>query len=270
MARSFSAIVLIGMSGVGKSHWANIYGKGGCVVSADDQIADKISYKMRGAGIADEDENIDKLAAFVGKFGGERYGGFARDEFFSRQEIYLGAELEGSHDFLSMSHAPSLPRLYDTTGSFCEVFTKYAGGGAHRPMDGFFVDFMKGRACVVYLACGQQERKILLDRQLERPKPMVYDREFFEACLQDYRRQQSVAEEDIVPDDFLRFVFPKAIEHRSARYAELARVTVMTFELESLLQKNPPSTFANAFVKLVRDKLSDKERSASRAQQEIA
>ncbi len=262
MERSFTAIVLIGMSGVGKSHWASIYGKGGCVVSADEQIADKISDKMREAGIGGEGEKekIDRLAAFVGKFGGKKYGGFEYYKFLERQEIYSNAERDSLRDWSQI-----LPNwlgrkgeddvsLYDTTGSFCEILRDEI----HNPYSPS--QKLKEHACIVYLACSGEEEEILLKRQLERPKPMVYNRGCFEGWLSDYQRQKSVAEENIDPEDFLRFVFPKAIEPRRARYEEFANVIVATDELEDLLQKNPPPAFTKAFVKFVEDKLSDKGR----------
>ena len=253
MARYFSAIFLIGMSGVGKSHWADIYAEGGIIVSADERIADQIFPEVRFSNWAEKKEKLDQVASYVGKFGAEGCGELAREKFFKRQEIYSKAERDSLSSWLY-----DLPNwlgwngeddvsLYDTTGSFCEVVDK---GDA---LYGKIVKY----AVIVYLECSEAEEEILLRRQLERPKPMVYNRIIFEEWLSDYKKEKSIEEEDIDPDDFLRFIFPKAIEYRRARYEALADVVVSPAELEALPRGNssPSRMFAKAFVSLVQDKL---------------
>ena len=287
MSRSFSAMVLIGMSGVGKTTHAEKYGEkttwddalrqmreseNFLYISADTEIffrlKDKGELSEPASSLAfspmSSDEPVDLLAEYVGKFGGEK----TREEFFRRQKLYSEAEEEDLRALPCLLRSAwetssqfSRPILYDTTGSFCEVLKDrnhplYQEIGEH--------------ACFVYLACSDREEQILLQRQIERPKPMVYDKGYFDGWWEEYKKQESQTEGEIVSDDFLRFVFPKAIAYRRARYEELADVTLTTDELEVLAQGSSPPTFAKAFIAFVEDKLSDKELSASRAQQGVA
>ena len=291
MSRFFSAIVLIGMSGVGKTTHAEKYGEKATWADAKQKIGEsgnflyisadtEIFFRLKDKGELSEpasspasslasspissDESVDLLAEYVGKFGGEK----TREEFFRRQKLYSEAEEEDLRALPCLLRSAceehsrfSQPILYDTTGSFCEVLKDrthplYQEIGEH--------------ACFVYLACSEHEEQILLQRQMERPKPMVYDKGCFDGWWEEYKKQESQMEGEIVSDDFLRFIFPKAIKYRRARYEELADVTLTTDELEVLAQGSSPPMFAKAFVNLVKDKLSDKELSASRAQQEVA
>ncbi len=269
----FSAIVLIGMSGIGKTTNAEKYGEkttwnearqkmresgNFLYISADNEIFFRLKDKgeLLDTELAykkeHEKEPVDFLAEYVGKFEGEKTSG----EFFRRQKLYSDAEEEDLRalPYLLRSAYEEHPRLphpilYDTTGSFCEVL-RNRSHPLYRELTKY--------ARIVYLECSKKEEEILLQRQVERPKPMVYNRGCFEEWLSDYQRQNSVAEEDIVPDDFLRFVFPKAIAYRRARYEELADVVVSTIELKALPQGNSSSVFANAFIALVKEKLSSR------------
>ena len=297
----FSAIVLIGMSGIGKTTNAEKYGEKTTwadarqkmresgiflYISADDEIANRLAdpivlAESEGENVADDlhQQPVDRLANFVGKFGAEKHGGLAREEFFKRQGLYRNAEqddLEALPALLDSAYGkePPLlqPLLYDTTGSFCEVL-KNRSHPLYRALTKY--------ARIVYLECSKKEEEVLLQRQVERPKPMVYDEIFFEEWLQNYKKkdcreqesmeqesmeqesmeqesveQESMEEEDIEPDDFLRFVFPKAIAYRRARYEDLADVVVSTTELKDLPQGSSSSVFAKAFITLVKEKLS--------------
>ncbi len=270
MKSSFAAIVLIGMSGVGKTTNAKKYGEKTTwnearrkmresgvflYISADNEIFFRLKDKgeLSNTELASK-EPVDLLAEYVGKFEGEQ----TSEKFFRRQKLYSDAEEEDLRALPRLLRSAceehprfSCPILYDTTGSFCEVLKS--------KKDPLYQE-IREHACIVYLACSEQEERILLQRQMERPKPMVYDRSCFDGWLEEYREQGSVEQgsieqKEVVPDDFLRFVFPKAIEYRRARYEDLADVVVSTDELEALPQGNTSSTFVKAFILLVEDKL---------------
>ena len=273
MSRSFSAIVLIGMSGVGKTTNAEKYGekttrdearqkihKNGhfLCISADNEIFFRLKDKGELSDADHSKDPIDLLAGYVGKFGAEKNGGFARDKFLERQKLYSQAELDDlealpvllESAYRKQPPLPPLPQpiLYDTTGSFCEVLKS-----KQNPLYQKIVS----QAVIVYLECSDEEEKILLKRQLEQPKPMVYDRGCFDRWLEEYKEQQSQMEEEIDPNSFLRFVFPKAIEYRRARYEGLANVTLTTAELERLIPPVASSAekFPERFLALVESKL---------------
>ena len=64
---------------------------------------------------------------------------------------------------------------------------------------------------------------MLIERSKIKPKPVYYRPDFFASSLQSYLEKNSldyVAQ--INPDAFVRWVFPKLIEDRLAKYQSLA------------------------------------------------
>ena len=274
------AIVLIGMSGVGKSYWAEKYGESlrlkdlllnrfkssgaFTYISIDNEIAGYlVERKWLEVAADSKQEPVELLAEFVGKFGSEQHGGLARDDFFVRQETYRDAELaimasmpnlfKSAYDgekspFYTPSQSP-LPEslLYDTTGSFCEVVNVLAP----------IYESIKDYAIIIYLACNEHEETKLLQRQLENPKPMVYNKELFEACLQQFTAENGASESSVKPDDFLRSIFPEATKYRRKLYENLAQATITTAELQEIYDENHPDKFAESFRNKVREKYEE-------------
>ena len=282
------AIVLIGMSGVGKSYWSEKYGErihltdlflnqfkssgAFTYISIDDEIAGYLVERKWLEVEGSKQEPVELLAEFVGKFGSEQLGGLARADFLARQETYRDAELaimasmpnlfKSAYDgekspFYTPNQSP-LPEsiLYDTTGSFCEVINITAP----------IYERIKDYAIIIYLACNEHEEKILLQRQLENPKPMVYNKELFESCLQQFLAKHGGNESSVKPDDFLRFIFPEATKYRRKLYENLAQVVITTADFEKMYQRTRPISddadvfidrFAESFLKFAREKYEE-------------
>lgn len=272
-----SAIVLMGMSGIGKSYWSDKYGqkssaeeirdmpsetreilsKGGLLlyISADNEIASLISHELCESGVDESQEPVEMLAEFIGKFGSEQDGGFAYDKFMERQEKYREAELASLHSLPGLFRSayeeqPPLPDpiIYDTTGSFCEVVK--SGDAVYRQL--------AKHAIIAYLACSAAEEEILLRRQREHPKPMLYDKIFFDECLRKYKLTFGQSDEEIISDDFLRYIFAATIVHRRGLYEKLAQVTITTEELEKIYDEYSSDGFAGAFIERVCGKYTSK------------
>ena len=271
-----AGIVLIGMAGIGKSHWSARYGlesstevirdtasetreklkKSGnfLYISADNEIASFLWQELSDAGVDRDKESVERLAEFIGKFGSEQHGGLSREIFLARQDTYRRTELAsiaGLPDTLESAYGkqPPFPQpiLYDTTGSFCEVV---------RREDSIY-EKIQQYAIVVYLACSEREEEILLKRQLANPKPMLYDKSFFDTCLREYREMSGRSDEDILPNNFLKFIFPAAMKRRRKLYEDLAQVTITTAELEAIYNEERPEQFSGAFIKLVLNKYNE-------------
>ena len=273
-----AGIVLIGMAGIGKSHWSARYGlesstevirdtasetresldKSGAFfyISADNEIASFLWQELSDAGVDRDKESVEQLAEFIGKFGSEQHGGLSREVFLARQDTYRSKELksiEGLKVTLESAYGkqplPSYPQpiLYDTTGSFCEVV---------RREDSIY-EKIKQYAIVVYLACSEREEKTLLERQLANPKPMLYDKSFFDTCLREYREKSERSDGDILPNNFLQFIFPAAMKRRRKLYEDLAQVTITTAELEAIYNEERPEQFSGAFIRLVFNKYNE-------------
>jgi len=76
---------------------------------------------------------------------------------------------------------------------------------------------------IVYIKTNKEAERALIERSKTQPKPVYYHPDFFASALQSYLEKNSldyVAQ--INPDDFARWVFPRLVEDRLAKYQTLA------------------------------------------------
>jgi hypothetical protein len=65
--------------------------------------------------------------------------------------------------------------------------------------------------------------EMLIQRAKADPKPLYYDEEFLAASLATYLAEQGLASTDeMEPDDFVQWVFPRLIVHRRPLYERIA------------------------------------------------
>jgi hypothetical protein len=63
----------------------------------------------------------------------------------------------------------------------------------------------------------------LVQRAQQDPKPIYYQEAFLDEKLTEYLAQTGLATpDDIVPDEFVRWIFTALVEHRRPRYEALA------------------------------------------------
>ena len=76
-----------------------------------------------------------------------------------------------------------------------------------------------------------------LVRRFDRaPKPMYYQPEFLDRAWTDYRVEKGLREDQVNPDDFIRWTYARALAHRQPRYAAMARrgVTLLAEEVADI------------------------------------
>ncbi len=62
-----------------------------------------------------------------------------------------------------------------------------------------------------------------LVRRFDRaPKPMYYQPEFLDKAWITYRMQKGLREDQVDPDDFIRWTYARALAHRKPRYEAMA------------------------------------------------
>ena len=71
---------------------------------------------------------------------------------------------------------------------------------------------------------GSEEHTEDLVRRFDRaPKPMYYQPAFLEKKWLQYRVERGLREDEVNPDDFIRWTYHQALAHRQPRYAAMAR-----------------------------------------------
>ena len=233
-------LTLLGMSGVGKTHLAKLIGENGgwYHFSGDyrigasylkDEIINNITQKMKqdpwlqkllhNQSISVNSQvtfdNLEPISAFLGIVGNPEEGGLAIDEFVRRQELFLEAEIKAMYDvpnFIKQSQKLGYENfINDAGGSLCELGDKK------------LYQLLAKNTLVVYIKTDKKAEKLLVERSKNQPKPVYYHPDFFAIALSSYlekNRLDYVAQ--INPDAFARWVFPRLVEDRLAKYQALA------------------------------------------------
>ena len=233
-------LTLLGMSGVGKTHLAKLIGENGgwYHFSGDyhigatylkDEIINNITKKMKQDpwlhNLIDNQsisvnsqvtfDNLEPISAFLGKVGNPEEGGLAIDEFIRRQRLFLEAEIKAMYD------VPSFIKKSQKSGY--DNFINDAGGSLCELEDKKLYQLLAKNSLIVYIKTNKAAEKMLIERSKNQPKPVYYHPDFFASALQHYLEKNSldyVAQ--INPDAFVRWVFPRLVQDRLAKYQTLA------------------------------------------------
>ncbi len=146
---------LIGMSGAGKSHWAQkLAGAGFRVISIDDRIEKKLAPELAAGGY----RGIGGVAAWMGWPDQPAYR--------EREKKYLECEVKSMDEALDEIQASGEEgTVLDTTGSVV-----YTGEE--------ICQRMQSLTTVVYLGASPAEEELLIARYLSDPKPVLWDAQF--------------------------------------------------------------------------------------------
>jgi shikimate kinase len=202
-------IALIGMSGAGKTFWSRcIAGSGIPAISCDDRIEEKLARRLASGGYS----GINGVAAWMGWPDSATYA--------ERESQYLAEEIATLDEILSdLERKPQQSLVLDTTGSV--IYT-----GNH------LLHRLRKLMTVVYLAASEAEQKLLIERYLGDPKPVLW-RGAFQA-KQGETPRQTVAR-----------CYPHLIAARRQSYGALAHATLQVAVLREL-----PHT-ADAFLEML-------------------
>lgn len=238
-------ILLFGMSGLGKTHVANLLrATGGWFHYSVDY---RIGTRYMGERIADNFkreamkvpllrellmtdsvyiasnitfDNLAPLSTYMGKPGDPAKSGLPFVEYLARQAQHREAEISALLDtprFIDRAR-----EIYgyanfvcDSGGSICEVVDPW------NPADPVLTAL--SQAMLMVWIEGSEAHAAELNRRFDRaPKPMYYQPDFLHAAWEEYRATHSVTEETCDPDAFVRWTYARALAHRQPRYAAMA------------------------------------------------
>jgi shikimate kinase len=233
------SITLLGMSGVGKTTLANKLPKSKWFHYSGDYrigtkyleepILDNIKEKAMNVPFLEEllksdsiyissnitVENLMPISTFLGKIGDPAKGGLTSEEFLKRQVLHKDAEMKAMRDvpeFIEKSQ-----RIYkynhfinDAGGSICELYNTEA------------MRLLVENTLILYIEADSSIRDELISRAQKNPKPMFYTEDFLNDHLKIYTDEYKVDQNKMDPDDFVRWVFPKLLDYRKAKYEKIA------------------------------------------------
>ena len=160
--------------------------------------------------------NLAPVASFLGKIGREDLGGLNVDEFKARQRLHEQAEIGAMRDVEQF-----IEKAHDIYGY--EQFINDAGGSICELDDPQMLDVLAGHTVIIYLSADQAMEEKMIRRSIGNPKPMYYQEAFLDEQLQAFMGETGLSSPaEIVPDEFVRWIFPRHVAHRRPKYEALA------------------------------------------------
>jgi hypothetical protein len=205
-------LALIGMSGAGKTFWTKKLAASQCpVISCDDRIEQKLIPHLAAGGYV----GIHGVAAWMGWPDSPAYT--------ERESEYLAEEIHTLDEILTeLERQPEKSLVLDTTGSVI-----YTGNN--------LLMRLRRQMTIVHLAASGEEQKLLIERYLNDPKPVLWRGAF----------QPKAGEK---PQETVARCYPALIAARRQSYVALAHCTLQAAALRD------GSLDAAAFLEMVLDK----------------
>lgn len=249
------ALTLLGMSGVGKTtlayklpaskwfHYSGDYRIGTKYLA--EPILDNIKRQAMQVGFLRDllrsdsiyiasnitVHNLEPVATFLGKIGNPELGGLSVEEFKKRQRLHREAEIGAMRDV-----AEFIIKAQEIYGY--DHFMNDAGGSIVELDDRETIETLAEHTLILYLKPDAELERELVQRAIDNPKPMYFQEEFLDRKLAEYLKLMKLsATEEIVPDDFVRWIFPALVEHRRPKYEAIAKefgYTIDARQLESV------------------------------------
>ncbi|MFT5390412.1 MAG: hypothetical protein ACI8PT_000597 [Gammaproteobacteria bacterium] len=249
------AITLLGMSGVGKTTLANKLPKedwfhysGDYRIGTkylEEPILDNIKRQAMQVGFLRDllrsdsifiasnitVHNLEPISSFLGKVGNPVLGGLPLKEFRRRQDLHHEGEVGAMHDCEAF-----IAKAIDIYGY--RHFVNDAGGSLCELTDPSVMPALAANSIIIYIEADADMERQLIERQRHSPKPLYYQSEFFERELATYIASNDLrGADEIVPDDFVQWIFPRLVEHRRPAYQRITRehgYTVAASDIETV------------------------------------
>ncbi len=240
LAWPHKAITLLGMSGIGKTtlayklpaskwfHYSGDYRIGTKYLA--EPILDNIKRQAMQVGFLRDllrsdsiyiasnvsVHNLEPVSTFLGKIGNPELGGLTVDEFKRRQRLHREAEIGAMRDVADFIDKAQQIYGYDH-------FINDAGGSVAELDDDETIRLLADHTLIIYLKPDVALEKKLVERAISNPKPLYFQEAFLDSKLAEYMNAKGYAStEEIVPDEFVRWIFPALVEHRRPLYEGIA------------------------------------------------
>ena len=262
-------VTLLGMSGVGKTTLANklsrqtwFHYSGDYRIGTrylDEPISDNIKLQAMEVPFLREllqsdsiyirsnitIDNLAPISSFLGKIGNPALGGLSLDEFKRRQDLHRQAEISAMRD------VPEFIRKVDAIYGY-RHFLNDAGGSVCELDDRETIEVLAENSLILYLRTTPELDQILIDRARAHPKPLYYREAFLDEHLPLFMKEESIsAIEEIDPDRFASWVFPKLFRSRLPRYEAIASEFGYTLDFSDLQSVQSEDDFVNLVCRAI-------------------
>jgi hypothetical protein len=186
-------------------------------------------------------ENLNPVSAYLGKPGNVDKGGLPYDEYVRRQGQFRQAEVKALMDtpyFIERAEALyGYPHfICDTGGSICEWVDP-------EDPDNPILKMLANNTLLVWLKGSEDHTEELIRRFDKAPKPMSYQAAFLDRVWNEYLHLFQMREEQVDPDEFIRWTYAQALAHRQPRYEAMARNWGVTLHMDEVAQVKSADDF---------------------------
>ncbi len=177
-------------------------------------------------------DNLSPVSSYLGKPGNPDLGGLPIDEYRRRQDQFRRAEIDALMDtsyFIRRSAALyGYPHfICDTGGSICEWVDPL---DANDPI----MSALAAHCLIIWIEGNDAHIDELCRRFDRAPKPMAYQPEFLDAAWEGYLDETGLSDHEVDPDDFIRWTYRMALDHRQPRYRAMAERWGITLQAEEV------------------------------------
>jgi len=238
-------VALIGMSGLGKTYLSNLLRESGdwFHYSVDyrigthymgEHIVDNFKKEAMKVPFLAEHlmsdsiyiasnitfENLAPLSRYLGKPGNSEKGGISFEEYMLRQAQHSAAEIAATQDALKFIEKAEHIYGYknficDTSGSICEVTDP---ANRNDPT----LKALSENTLIIWLKGSDAHTETLIERFNKAPKPMFARKDAMTERWNRYLSERGLSEENVDPDDFIRWSYAQMLNDRLPRYQAIA------------------------------------------------
>ena len=177
-------------------------------------------------------ENLTPVSTYLGKPGDPDKGGILIDEYRRRQDQFQRAEHDALLDtgyFIRRAKA-----LYGYSNFICD-----SGGSICEWVDPAddndpIMSALSAECLCIWIEGTEDHIDELCRRFDKAPKPMSYQPAFLTRAWDEYLAEKGVAENKVDPDDFIRWTYRRALDHRQPRYRAMADKWGITVKAEDI------------------------------------
>ena len=180
-------------------------------------------------------DNLKPVSTYLGKPGDPSKHGMPIDVYRRRQEQFKTAEMSALLDtgqFIERAEEVyGYPHfICDSGGSICEWID--AALCENDPL----ISYLSDQCLLVWLKGDEAHTQHLIERFDRAPKPMAYQPEFLNRVWKEYLIEFNAKEDEVDPNQFIRWTYAKALAHRQPLYEHMARygVTLCAHEVASI------------------------------------
>lgn len=193
-------------------------------------------------------DNLAPVSSFLGKVGCSKQDGLSLKEFKRRQALHHNAEISALNDIPEFIH-----KAEDIYGY--RHFLNDAGGSACELENPSVLETLAKHTVIIYIKIPESLEQTIISRAKSEPKPLYYREAFLDDKLSEFMASNNYCTTDqIPPDDFVSWVFPKLFKSRLPRYQAIADQYGYTVDA------NDTANVSNEdeFIQLIADAISKK------------